>query len=106
MQVLLKADDEGESGDQLKGTGHGDSFRRLNPGAGRLRKAVTRFQCCCLDWKAGPESSLLSHFELAHRQQGDTGPRVFFFLICPESPLKAVCGGLPLHLKRPLLLRI
>lgn len=73
MQVLLKADDEGESGDQLKVTGHGDSFRMLNPGVGRLRKAVTRFQCCHLDWKTGPESSLLSHLELAHRQQVTQG---------------------------------
>lgn len=37
MQVLLKADDEGESGDQLK-TGHGDSVRTLNPWGGKTKK--------------------------------------------------------------------
>ena len=60
--------------------GHGKrakSFRRENPGEGRLSKAMTRLYCCRLDLRTSQESSLSGHLELAHWLQGDTEPGVF-----------------------------
>lgn len=58
MQVLLKADDEGESGDQLKGNWAWGQCQDIEPWGGKTKKGCDPIPVLPFGLKTGPESSL------------------------------------------------